>query len=94
MNTAKTILSYINSTDPRAVWAWGAKDFVALPDGLQFRTGGLAKFKGLIHIKYNHGTDLYDIEFLKIKKGLPVVVASTSDVYADMLVDVVDSVVQ
>ena len=94
MNTAKTILSQIKSIDPMSVWAWGAKDFVATSKGLQFRTGGLAKFKGLVHIKYNEGSDLYDVDFLKMKKGMPSVVSATNEVYADMLVEVIDSVVQ
>ena len=76
------------------MWAWVAKDLVATKQGLQFRVGGLAKFKGLVHVKYNEADDLYDIDFLKIKKGMPVVVQSSEGVFVDMLVNTIDKVVQ
>lgn len=94
MNIATTIRNQIATIDPRALWAWGAKDLVATKQGLQFRVGGLAKFKGLVHVKYNEADDLYDIDFLKIKKGMPVVVQSSAGVFVDMLVNTIDKVVQ
>ena len=60
--------------------------------GLQFRTGGMAKHKGLVHVKYNEGTDLYDIDF--IKKSMPVVVHAVSDVFVEDLVSTIDLTVQ
>ena len=94
MNIAQTILSQIRTIDPRATWAWGAKDFVNTGKGLQFRTGGLAKHKGLVHVKYNEAEDLYDIDYLKIKKGVPTVVHYQKGIFADNLVNVIDMVVQ
>ena len=94
MNVAQTILSQIKAIDARALWAWGAKDLVNTGAGLQFRVGGMAKFKGLVHVKYNAGADLYTIEFSKVRKGLPTVVNSVSDVYAESLVNEIDRVVQ
>ena len=94
MNIAATILSQLKALDPRAMWAWGAKDLVNTGKGLQFRVGGLAKFKGLVHIRYNEGSDLYEIDFIKIKKGLPVVVKTVDDVYVEDMINVIDATVQ
>ena len=92
MNTANTILQQIKTLDPRALFAWGAKDLVNTGKRLQFRTGGMAKHKGLVHVKYNEGTDLYDIDF--IKKSMPVVVHAVSDVFVEDLVSTIDLTVQ
>ena len=62
--------------------------------GLQFRTGGMAKHKGLVHVKYNEGTDLYDIGFIEIKKSMPVVEHAVSDVFVEDLVNTIDLTVQ
>jgi hypothetical protein len=94
MTIAATILSQLKALDPRAMWAWGAKDLVNTGKGLQFRVGGLAKFKGLVHIRYNEGSDLYEIDFIKIKKGLPVVVKTVDDVYVEDMINVIDATVQ
>lgn len=94
MSIAKTILSQIKTIDPRAMWAWGAKDLVDFGNGLQFRTGGMAKHKGLVQVKYDGGSDLYNIDFLKIKKGLPTVVKSVEGVFAEDLVNTIDLTVQ
>lgn len=94
MEIATTTRNQIIALDRGALFAWGAKDMVATNRGLQFRVGGLAKFKGLVHIKYDAGADLYDVEFLKIKKGLPVVVQTTDGIYAEDLVRAIDLVVQ
>lgn len=93
MNIAQTILSQIKTLDGRAMWAWGAKDLVNTGSGLQFKVGGLAKFKGHVLIKLNT-SDLYDVEFYKIRKGDMKVTNTFSDVFADNLVEVIDSVVQ
>lgn len=94
MTIARTILDQIRTIDPRAMWAWGAKDLVDTRVGLQFRVGGMAKFKGLVHVKYNEGTDLYDVQFLKIRKGVPTVVSESTDTFVEDLVNVIDTVVQ
>lgn len=94
MNTAQTIISQIKAIDGRAFWAWGAKDLVNTGKGLQFRVGGMAKFKGLVHVKYNEATDLYDIDFMKIKKGVPTIVHTDNDVFVEDLVNVIDLTVQ
>lgn len=91
---AATILCQLKELDPRALLAWGAKDFVNTGNGLQFRVGGLAKFKGLVHIRYNDGSDLYHIAFMKMKRGLPVVIKQADDVYVEDMINVIDETVQ
>ena len=93
MTIAQTILSQIKTLDGRALWAWGAKDLVNTGNGLQFKVGGLAKFKGQVLVKLND-SDLYDIEFFKLRKGEVKVITALSDVFAEDLVATIDSVVQ
>lgn len=94
MNIAQIILSQIKTIDPRAMWAWGAKDLVNTGKGLQFRVGGMAKFKGIVNIVYNEGDDLYDIDFMKVRKGEIKVVQNKRGVFVDQLVNTIDLVVQ
>lgn len=91
MTVAKTILSQIQTIDPRATWAWGAKEFVASSLGLKFKTSGMTRWKGYVHIKYDEGNDLYDIEFYRIRSAKIIVDSKVEGVYSDMLVDVIDS---
>jgi hypothetical protein len=76
------------------MWAWGAKDFVNTGTGLQFRVGGMAKFKGLVHVVYVAGEDLYTVQFMKMRKGVLNVVQEVTSVYAEDLVVTIDEVVQ
>jgi hypothetical protein len=94
MNVARTILTQIKQLDRMVLAAWGAKDYVETKEGVQFRVGGMAKFKGLVHVKYNRGADAYDIDFIKMRKGMPVVTHDCARIYADNLVNVIDMVVQ
>lgn len=94
MEIARTILTQIKQLDRMALAAWGAKDFVATKEGVQFRVGGMAKFKGLVHVKYDRGSDAYNIDFMKVRKGVPVVTHDCTHIYADNLVNVIDMVVQ
>ena len=93
MSVAQTILSQIKAIDPRATWAWGAKDFVNMGDGLKFKTSGMVKWKGQVYIKYNSATDLYDLSFFRVRGANVKFDKVTSDIYAEDLVNVIDSVV-
>jgi hypothetical protein len=93
MTIAQTILSQIKTIDPMATFAWGAKDLVNMGDGLKFKTSGMVKWKGYVYIKYNAGTDLYDIEFFRIRNFEIKTDKGITDVYAEDLVNVIDSVV-
>jgi hypothetical protein len=93
MTIAQTILSQIKTIDPRALWAWGAKNFVNTGDGLRFRTSGMVKWKGYVYIKYNEGTDLYDIEFFRIRGANIKTDKGVTDIFAEDLVNIIDEVV-
>lgn len=90
MSIAKTILSQIKTLDARALWAWGAKDLIDMGDGLKFKSSGMARWKGQVYIKYNKGTDLYDIDFFRIRKLDAIYDKKVEGVFADQLVDVID----
>jgi hypothetical protein len=93
MTIAQTILSQIKTIDPMATFAWGAKDLVNMGDGLKFKTTGMVKWKGYVYIKYNQGTDLYDIEFFRIRNFEVKNDKQMRDVFAEDLVNIIDSVV-
>lgn len=88
---AKTILSQIRYVDRCALMAWGAKDFVALPEskiyqgGVRFKVNGLT-FKGWVSIELRWMDD-YTISFINKKAE---VVKEVEGVYCDMLVNVID----
>ena len=93
MSIAQTILSQIKRIDPRATWAWGAKDYVNMGNGLKFKTSGMVKWKGYVYVKYNEGTDLYDLDFFKIRNYDINMIKQYEGVYAEDLVRIIDSVV-
>ena len=91
MEIAKTILEQIKYGDKWALMAYGAKNYIALPEsaeyqgGLQFQVNGL-KHKGTVRVQLKW-IDTYTITFIN-KKGDAVKVVE--DVYCDTLVDVLD----
>ena len=93
MNIAQTILEQIKTIDRMALFAWGAKDFVNMGDGLKFKTSGMTPWKGQVYIKYNYGRDLYEIQFFRVRKAEIKVDKVLEDVYAEDLVSVIDSFV-
>lgn len=93
MNIAQTILEQIKTIDRMALYAWGAKDFVNMGDGLKFKTSGMTPWKGQVYIKYNYGRDLYEIQFFRVRKAEIKVDKVLEDVYAEDLVCVIDSFV-
>ena len=68
MSVAQTILSQIKTIDPMALFAWGAKEFINMGDGLKFKTSGMVGWKGYVYVKYDEGLDLYNVIFAKIHK--------------------------
>lgn len=92
MNVAKTILSQIKTLDSMALWAWGAKDLVAMEDGLMFKSSGMVKNKGKVIVKLN-GKDLYDVTFGKIRKFEYKELARIEDVFVEDLVATIDGMV-
>lgn len=71
----------------------GAKDFIAVENGVQFRIGRNAKNVNKVRIVLN-GSDLYDVEFGNLRVGKNVVykiIDSSNDVYAEDLVRVFEA---
>ena len=93
MNTAQIILSQIKAIDPMATWAWGAKEFVNTGKGLRFKTSGMTPWKGYVHVIYNEGSDLYSVEFSRVRKHQVKVDQVVDDVYAEDLVSIIDQFV-
>jgi hypothetical protein len=93
LNTAQTILSQIKALDPMALFAWGAKDLMNMGDGLKFKTSGMTPYKGYVYVKYNTGTDLYEIQFFRFRKMEAKFDKIVEDVYAEDLVSVIDGFV-
>jgi hypothetical protein len=93
MNIAHTIISQIRSIDKFALSAWGAKEFVSLPNGLQFKTSGsVRKHKGYVKISLN-GADLYDIEAFTIRVGEIKVKRQITDIFVEDLVSWLDQII-
>ena len=93
MNTAQIILDQIQTIDPRALLAWGAKDLLNTGDGLMFKTSGMTPWKGFVHVKYVQGRDLYKVEFFRLRKMEVKYDKVVEDVYAEDLVNTIDQFV-
>jgi hypothetical protein len=91
MNIATIIRDQIRAIDRFALGAWGAKDLVAMKDGLKFKTSGMVKWKGYVYVKYNEGMDLYDVIFARIRKMEWVEDEKVEGVYAEDLVRIIDA---
>ena len=92
MSVAKTVYSQIKTLSPWALPAWGAKELVALENGIQFKSSGMVKNKGIIQIKLN-GSDLYDVTFGKVRKFKYKEIKKVTDVFVEDLIDVIDEMV-
>lgn len=71
------------------VWSWGFNSPVAVANGLRFKVQGF-KFRGIVEVIYNEGTDLFDVSFINRGK----VVEAVEGVYFDLLVDMIDDKVE
>jgi putative transposon-encoded protein len=94
MTVAQTILSQIKALDSMAFFAWGAKDFVNMGDGLKFKTTGMVGWKGYVYVKYDEGKDLYNVIFAKIRKANWIVQKEVNGLYFDQLVEIINKQVQ
>ena len=88
MEMAKYIMS-IFKTQLMVVWSWGFNSPIAIENGLRFKVQGF-KFRGIAEVKYNEGSDLFDVSFIKADK----VVKTIEGVYIDTLVSVIDNYVE
>ena len=95
---AQTIMSQIKYVDPYAFWAWGSKDYTALPQGenqrggLRFRVNG-AKFKGLVKVVLT-GADLYDVYLIRNYKGQEIVKDSIKEIFCEDLMATIDQKIE
>ena len=90
--TAGVVYSQIKTMSPWAMAAWGAKELVVLKDGMQFKSSGMVKNKGIIQIKLN-GSDLYNVTFGKVRKFKYKEIKKVTDVFVEDLIDVIDEMV-
>ena len=88
MEMAKYIMSILK-TQLMVVWSWGFHQPTALENGLRFKVTGY-KFRGVVDVVYNEGSDLFDLSFIKRNK----VVKSIEGVFFDSLVEVIDDYVE
>ena len=88
MEMAKYIMSILK-TQLMVVWSWGFNSPIAIENGLRFKVQGF-KFRGVVDVVYNEGSDLFDLSFIKAGK----VVKSIDGVFFDMLVDTIDDFVE
>ena len=84
MEMAKYIMTILK-TQLMVMFSWGFHQPVAIENGLQFKVQGF-KFRGVVSIVYNEGSDLFDLSFIKRNK----VVKSIDGVFFDSLVEVID----
>ena len=92
MSVAKTVHSQIKTLSPWALPAWGAKELIALENGIQFKSSGMVKNKGIIQVKLNR-SDLYDVTFGKVRKFKYKEIKKVTDVFVGDLIGVIDEMV-
>ena len=88
MEMAQYIMGILK-TNLMVVWSWGFNSPMAIPNGLRFKVQGF-KFRGVVEVVYDEGKDLFEVSFAKRGK----VVEAITDVYFDLLVDVIDNKVE
>ena len=83
---AQTIISQLGGG--KLVAMTGAKNFVAIENGVQFKIGRNAKSINTVIVRLN-SMDTYDIEYGRVakKKGVPTYTVKTTElnIYNDML---------
>ena len=80
MEMAKYIMQILRS-QLMVMWSWGFNSPIAVKNGLRFKVQGF-KFRGIVEVVYNEGSDLFDVSFIKAGK----VVKAIDGVFFDMLV--------
>ncbi|PHS22258.1 MAG: hypothetical protein COA84_13960 [Robiginitomaculum sp.] len=93
MSISNIIRDQIRTILPTAFICWGAVQRVNITNGIRFKSSGMVRWKGYVEIVYNHGTDLYDLKFFKMRKGERKTNVNLEGVYVEDLVKVIDGVV-
>lgn len=87
---ASTILNQIKTIDFWALGAWGAKELVNTGDGLKFKTSGSVRWKGYVHVKYDYGKDLYNVDFFRIRKAQVITDKKVEGIFVEDLVNTIE----
>ena len=88
MEMAKYIMQILRS-QLMVMWSWGFNRPIAIENGLRFKVQGF-KFRGIVEVVYNEGSDLFDVSFIKAGK----VIKTIYGVFFDMLVETIDNYVE
>jgi hypothetical protein len=91
MNIATIIRDQIRCLDRWAFGSWGAKDLVATKTGLRFKTSGMVRWKGYVHIILDEAKDLYRIEFQRVRNLNVITDKVVEDVFVEDLVRIIDA---
>lgn len=90
---AKTILEQIFYQDPAALTAWGARQFEVIKNGVKFHFH-TPKYSGNVFVTIElNSMDTYDIKVWKMKGGKKEQLDSKKDIYFDMLIETLDSLI-
>ena len=87
---AVIIRDQIKALDKWAFGAWGAKEFVNTEKGLKFKTSGMVRWKGYVHVILDEAKDLYRVEFFRIRGVRFIGDKVVTDVFVENLVDVIN----
>ena len=88
MEMAKYIMHILRS-QLMVMWSWGFNSPMAVKNGIRFKVQGF-KFRGIVEVVYNEGSDLFDVSFIKAGK----VVKAIDGVFFDTLVETIDHYVE
>lgn len=80
---ANTIVKQLGGN--RFAMMTGAKDFLALSDGVVFKVGRNSGKCNYVRIKLN-SMDLYDVEYIRMRNGEEKILKKENDLYNDMIV--------
>lgn len=92
LETANIIRQQILAIDRWAMGAWGAKNLIAVENGLSFKVRTPA-FSGYVKIVLA-GDDTYTISRFKVRTGKLIANKSEEGVYAEDLVKFIDSLIE
>ena len=88
MEMAKYIMSILKA-QVIILCSWAFNSPVAIENGLRFKVQGF-KFRGVVEIKYNEGSDLFDVSFIKAGN----VTKTIEGIFFDELVTKIDEYVE
>lgn len=102
---AKTIIDQIKATDFWALGAWGARNYVSLPEGqkdgfgyvvggLQFDVSGRKLQRGGKVIVYLMGNDTYTVRVIKVIGSKITEVKTVKEVYCDGLMETINNIIE